>query len=190
MSLASQLSFGNAAVLTSGTLPGNRGITAGNDVSSFIKFNGNASTAGQFDSSTTDPTATTRLNYNGNLYATNIVATSGITGPVKPRLVTIADGVTVTINADITDIAAHTNTQSSGTLTINAITGTLYDGQKVVLRMKSTNIQIFAWNSGFAGSVDLQLPTVTTGSDKYDYMGFIYNQLTNKWHLLAKNFGF
>jgi len=184
MSVASQFSFGNAAVLTSGTLPGNRGVTAGNTESSFIEFNGNVSTAGQFDSSSTAPTANTRLNYNGDLYATSFI------GGNKPRVVVITNGNSVTINGDITDIAAQTNTQTAGTLTINAVTGTLSDGQKIIFRLQSANIQTFSWNAVFNGSTDVPLPTSSTGSNKYDYMGFIYNSTASKWQLLAKNFGF
>ena len=190
MSVASQLSFGNAAVLTSGTLPGARGATASDDLSTFVAYSGNTITAGKFNNSSTEPNATTRLNYNGSLHATNIIASAGITGPAKPRIVTLADSLTITINADITDIAVQINTQSISTLTINAMTGTPFDGQKVILRLKSTNTQQFIWNATFAGSADLQLPLVATGSDKYDYMGFIYNAASSKWHLLAKNFGF
>jgi hypothetical protein len=70
------------------------------------------------------------------------------------------------------------------------MTGPFFDGQKIVLRLKSANVQQFAWDSSFVGSADLALPTVSTGSNKYDYMGFIYNEATTKWDLLAKNFGF
>ena len=78
----------------------------------------------------------------------------------------------------------------SGTLTINAVTGTLSDGQKIIFRLQSANIQTFSWNAVFAGSVDVALPATSTGSNKYDYTGFIYNSTAAKWQLLAKNFGF
>jgi hypothetical protein len=107
-----------------------------------------------------------------------------------PRVVTIADGTSVTINGDTTDIAVQTNTQAAGTLTINAVTGTLYNGQKIIFRLKSTNVQTFSWNAVFAGSTDLSLPTSSTGSSKYDYVGFIYNTDASKWQIVAKNFGF
>lgn len=190
MSVASQLSFGNASVLTSGTLPGDRGVTAIDGAASFIAYGGNTTVSGQFNNSTEDPTDTIRLNYNGDLHATNLTATSGIHGPLVPRISIIPDGNTFTINADSTDIATQINTQTTGTLTIGPMSGTFFDGQKIMVRLKSTNIQEFGWDISFAGSADLALPLVSTGSDKYDYMGFIYNELTTQWHLLAKNFGF
>jgi hypothetical protein len=190
MSIASQLSFGNAAVLTTGTIAGNLGVAASDNLSSFVTFSGNTQANGQFDNSNNDPTDTTRLNYNGSLYATNLTATNSITGPIAPRIAIIPDGSIITIDASSTDIASQTNTQAAGILTVGSMSGTFFDGQKIVLRLKSANVQEFAWDSSFAGSADLALPAVSTGSDKYDYMGFIYNESTTKWHLLAKNFGF
>ena len=109
---------------------------------------------------------------------------------VTQRVVVIADGTSITINADTTDIATQANTQSAGTLTIAAPTGTPVNGQKLILRLLSSNIQTFSWNAVFAGSTDLTLPTASTGSSKYDYMGFMYNSASSTWQMLAKNFGF
>jgi len=61
----------NASNLASGTIPGDRGVTAGSTTSSFVEYNGTTATSGQFDGGTTAPSGTTRLNYGGNLYATN-----------------------------------------------------------------------------------------------------------------------
>jgi hypothetical protein len=102
----------------------------------------------------------------------------------------LADGYTVSVNVDTTDLAVQTNTQATGTLTVSAPSGTPINGQKFILRLQCTNPQTFAWNSVFAGSTDLILPTATTGSSKYDYVGFIYNSTATKWQLLAKVFGF
>jgi len=111
-------------------------------------------------------------------------------GGIVSRVVPITDATSVTINADTTDLATQTNTQVTGTLTVNAPTGTLANGQKLTFRLQSSNVQTFSWNAVFAGSTDLSLPTTSSGSSKYDYMGFIYNSTATKWQLLAKNFGF
>ena len=109
---------------------------------------------------------------------------------INPRVVVIPDGSSVTINADITDLAVQTNTQPAGTLTMNAPTGTPVDGQKIVFRLRSANVQTFVWNAAFVGSADQSLPVVSSGGNKYDYMGFIYNSASSNWQMLAKNFGF
>ena len=109
---------------------------------------------------------------------------------IQARVVVIADGTSITIDADTTDIATQANTQSAGTLTINAPTGTPFNGQKLILRLSSTSVQTFSWNSAFQGSADLTLPTASSGSSKFDYVGFIYNSTAAKWQIVAKNFGF
>jgi hypothetical protein len=109
---------------------------------------------------------------------------------INPRVVIIPDGTSVTINSDTTDLAIQTNTQVAGTLTMNAPTGTPTTGQKFIFRLQSTNQQTFSWNAAFAGSADAGLPTVSSGSSKYDYMGFIWNGTSSTWQMLAKNFGF
>jgi hypothetical protein len=125
---------------------------------------------------------------------TGTTGTTGATGPTGPmygsRVVAIADGTSVTINADTTDLATQANTQIIGVLTINAPTGTLANGQKIMFRLTSTNVQTFSWNTVFAGSTDLTLPVVSSGASKTDYVGFIYNSTATKWQLLAKVFGF
>jgi hypothetical protein len=140
--------------------------------------------------------STARTNLGLGTIATQDASAGAITGgsvsgtAVTQRVVVIADATSVTINADTTDIATQANTQSAGTLTINAPTGTPVNGQKLIFRLRSTNAQTFSWNAVFAGSTDLSLPTTSSGSSKYDYVGFMYNSTAAKWQLLAKNFGF
>lgn len=109
---------------------------------------------------------------------------------IVERVVALADATSITPNADTTDIATQANTQAAGTLTVNAPTGTLVNGQKLIIRLTCTNAQTFSFNGVFAGSTDLALPTATSGAGKTDYLGFIYNTTAVKWQLLAKNFGF
>jgi len=109
---------------------------------------------------------------------------------VTPRIVVIADATSVTINGDTTDQANQTNTQAVGTLTINAPTGTPTDGQKLVFRLQSTNVQTFSWNAIFTGGSTTALPTSSSGASKYDYMGFLYNTTASKWQLVGTSFGY
>ena len=115
--------------------------------------------------------------------------TVNVAGSVN-RVVSYTDATSITINADTTDMATMANTQSAGTFTLNAPTGTLVNGQKLLFRMTSTNVQTFSWNAVFRGSTDLALPTASSGAGKEDYLGFIYDSTSSKWDLIAKNFGF
>jgi len=111
-------------------------------------------------------------------------------GTYIPRTVSYADSTSITLNCATTDVATMANTQATGTFTLNAPTGTPYNGQKLMLRLTSTNPQTFSWNAIFAGSTDLALPTTSSGSGKEDYFGFIYDSSSSKWHLIAKSFGY
>lgn len=109
---------------------------------------------------------------------------------IQARVVTLISSPSITINANTTDIAIQDNTQPAGLLTINAPTGTPFDGQRLILRLRSTNIQTFSWNGIFQGSTDLPLPTTSSGSSKFDYMGFVYNSANGYWQFVARTFGF
>ena len=109
---------------------------------------------------------------------------------LQPRVVAVADATSITPNINTSDIVAQTNTQAAGTLTINAPTGSLNNGQKFIIRLQATNAQTFSWNAIYGGSTDLPLPTTSSSGSKYDYLGFVYNTTANKWQILAKNFGF
>lgn len=165
----------SVALGASGTVTANttNALTIGTGLSG-TSFNGSAPVTIAIDSTVATLTGTQTLS-NKNIQA---------------RVVVIADGTSITINADTTDIATQANTQAAGTLTVNAPTGTPFNGQKLMLRLLSSNVQTFSWNSAFQGSTDVALPTASTGSSKYDYMGFIYNSTALKWQLVAKNFGF
>lgn len=72
--------------INAGTLSGSRGVTAGSNNSSFITYSGTVNVAGQFNGGSTDPSATTRLNYNGNFHATEFFGkldSSNLTGTVS-----------------------------------------------------------------------------------------------------------
>ena len=147
------------------------------------------------DLTTANVTEVTNLYFTNARVYSSLTAGAGIsissgTISAAPRVVAITDAASVTINGDTTDIATQVNTQAVGTLTINAVTGTLSNGQKIIFRLQSTNVQTFSWNAIFVGSTDLVLPTVSSGASKYDYVGFMYNTTASKWQLLAKNFGF
>ena len=127
---------------------------------------------------------------NGISLTTNATADSITITSIGPRLVYLTDATSITVNVDTTDVAQQNNTQAVGTLTINAPTGTVFDSEKFILRIRSTNVQTFSWDPAFAGSTDGSLPTATSGSSKTDYMGFMYMTADSKWHMIAKNFGF
>jgi hypothetical protein len=124
--------------------------------------------------------------------ANNVNITGGMINgaEVLLRTTTVADATSITPNIDLADIIVQVNTQSLGTLTINIPSGTPADGQRLIFRIISTSAQVLNFNAIYVGSTDLTLPASTTGSFKYDYVGFIYNSAASKWQLVARVFGF
>lgn len=62
--------YQSATNITAGTLPGDRGVTAGSASSSFVEYNGTTPTSGQWDGSGTLPSGSIRMNFGGYLYST------------------------------------------------------------------------------------------------------------------------
>lgn len=108
---------------------------------------------------------------------------------ITKRVVTASDATSITPNSDNADITYQSNTQATGTLTINADGGTPTNGQSWALKIKSTNVQTFAWNAVFVGGTTA-LPTVSTAGGKIDYWTFIYDTVNSKWHFTGQALGF
>lgn len=111
-------------------------------------------------------------------------------GDISMRVVSMADATSFTPTSATADINTQTNTQVAGTLTANAPSGTPTDGQRLILRIKSTNVQTFSWNAIYRGSNTVVLPVATTGSSKTDYFGFVYNSADSKWDCLSASYGY
>jgi hypothetical protein len=105
------------------------------------------------------------------------------------RVVTASDATSITPNTDAADITYQSNTQSTGTLTINADSGTPTNGQAWILKIKSSNVQTFSWNAVYVGGTTA-LAIATTGGGKIDYFGFIYDGVNSKWDFVPGPQGF
>jgi len=118
---------------------------------------------------------------------TNGVLRSDVTGmitSVAKRVVSMADATSFMPTADTADVNTHTNTQAVGTLTAHAPSGTPTDGQLLMLRIKTANVQTYAWNAIYRGTT-LALRTVSLGANQTEYLGFIYHETDTKWDHIA-----
>jgi hypothetical protein len=150
----------------------------------------------------TDITSLTGVTFNnGSLNNTTVTSLSApltttygglgnAVGLLTPRVTIVSSATSITPNIDTTDVVSQANTGAAATLTINAPTGTPVNGQKLIIRMQCTNSQILSFNAIYRSSTDLGFPASTSGSSKYDYLGFIYNAQATKWDMVSKMFGF
>lgn len=102
---------------------------------------------------------------------------------ITKRVVTAADATSITPNTDNADITYQANTQSAGTLTINADGGTPTNGQLWELWVKATNAQTASFNAVFiAGGT--ALPTSFTAGKNVRVL-FQYDSGASKWNCIG-----
>lgn len=95
---------------------------------------------------------------------------------------TTASTTSWTINADTTGMAIQT--ALAGALTINAPTGTFYDTQPLMMRIRDNGTaRAITWN-GVWRPIGLTLST-TTVINKYLYIGAMANTVDTKWDVLS-----
>lgn len=110
------------------------------------------------------------------------------------RIETVLDATTITPNCAIADLVIQINTQALGSLTINAPTGTPNNGQKLEIRIKSSNAHTLVFNAAYDDGDQLTFPATLSGSGKIDRLlfdaVFADDGVTfSKWSLLSVNFG-
>jgi hypothetical protein len=116
----------------------------------YINYNGTTKTSGQMDGGTTAPTNTTRLNYDGYLYATRFYGDgsqlSGVSAGATITDDTTTDGTRYILFDDVTSGSATSVGVSSTKLYFNPSTGTLYATQFTSLSdaSKKTNVATIA----------------------------------------------
>lgn len=104
------------------------------------------------------------------------------------NLAALTDAATVTPTVDDYDGGVLT-TLSQATQLLNP-TGTPANGQKYVVRIKSTVSRALTYDTQYRGSTDLTLPAATSGGSLTDYLVFMWNSADSKWDLVGKTFGF
>lgn len=118
------------------------------------------------------------------LAATQTLAAKRIT----PRIVTLSTSTTFTPDGDNSDETVMNMTGTAGTITIAAPSGTPVDGQKLILRLKTTNPQTYSFNATYHFSTTVTAPTATAGT-KTDYIGCIWNATNSVWDVVAVDQG-
>ena len=102
---------------------------------------------------------------------------------ITPKVVSATSITTsVAINADTTDI--HVVTAQAEAILYSNPTGTLVQGQKLIIRIKdNATARAITWGANFR-AMGTALPSTTVLS-KTKYLGFIFNSTDTKWDLVA-----
>lgn len=100
------------------------------------------------------------------------------------RVGTTASSATPSINADLYDQFNITAMTANITSMTSGLSGTLVDGQRLLIRFKSAAAQTIAWGTSYASSGVATLPT-TTVAGKTIMVGLIYDSVAAKFVCMA-----
>jgi hypothetical protein len=109
---------------------------------------------------------------------------------IAPQVATAPKVVTVTASSNTYTINASLGNQFRCTLaatnTIAAPTNPT-DGERILVELiqDGTGSRTVTWNAAFVFGTDVASPTLSTAANKKDYVGFVYNTNSAKWHALA-----
>ena len=123
------------------------------------------------------------------------IAGATFTGWVAPAVVSLTDASTVTVNAALGNDFRLTMTSGVGSTRALGAPSNPVDGQKIILQVTqdSSGSQLLTYASGSGGyefGTGLTSPTLSTGANYTDLLGFVYNATKSKWLFVAFVAGF
>lgn len=125
-----------------------------------------------------------------NLADTDLAVIKLITSQAKaPRVVPLVDAATIALDASLGNLFTVT---IDGNRTLGNPTNPT-SGQPIIVRVQQdavTGSRTLAYDTEYNFSTDLPSPTLSTGTDEYDYLGFIRNNANTTWDFVGKVFGF
>jgi hypothetical protein len=100
------------------------------------------------------------------------------------KVIGLTDGATIDINAQQGNIFKVT---IAGNRTIANPTNP-NNGQMLMIRVKqdATGSRLLSWSSKYRFGSDLPAPTLSTGANKTDYLGFVYNESSDTWDYVSE----
>lgn len=154
------------------------GVTAGSTTTStWINYNGTTAGAGLWDGGTTAPSGTTRLNYGGYLYSTQLYDNGSrvLTGNQTITLSGDAtgSGTTAITVAVVDDSHSHSNSTISSLDASKISSGTLSGDRGITSGSTSSSFIKYNGTTATAGQFDGGT-TAPTGTTRLNYGGYLY----------------
>lgn len=116
---------------------------------------------------------------------TDLQAALDAKAPITKRVSSIVSSATPSINIDSYDALTITALATAITSMSSGLSGTPTPLRPLIFRFKDDGTaRAITWGASFRASTDLALPT-TTVLGKTLYVGFLYNEVSLTWDLLA-----
>jgi hypothetical protein len=155
-----------------------------------------SSTVGRANITTSPPSPGTEARILGICETSAGAAGSVVMGVILPAksyplpvVVALTDGANIALDASLGYTYAVT---LGGNRTLSSPTNPLGDGQRIILRVRQdgTGSRTLAYGAKYRFGTSIPSPTLTTGANKTDYLGFIYSLADDKWDLVGLCQGF
>lgn len=108
---------------------------------------------------------------------------------LAPKKIILTDASTIAVDASKGNFYTVT---LGGNRTLGNPVNPLADGQKIMLRVTQdgTGSRTLGYDTKYRFSTALPSPTLSTGANKIDYLGFVYHKSDDKWDFVAFVKGF
>lgn len=106
--------------------------------------------------------------------------------------VTLTDASTVAIDASLGNHFRLLTTSGVGATRALGSPTNPTDGQRILIEVTqdATGSRALTYNAIFLWGADVPVPTLSTGANKKDFLGFIYNSSAAKWYGVAVSRGY
>ena len=108
---------------------------------------------------------------------------NGVTTNISRIIFALTDAATIAVDAAAGDEFTVT---LAGNRTMGAPTNPV-NGRMMLFRIKqdATGSRTITWNAAYAFPIALPAPTLSTVANRVDYIGFVYDSTSAKWHCLS-----